>query len=556
MPTFFKKQPILRYIPLGGAGTVTRNMHVYELADEILIIDCGVGFPEAEQPGVDIVIPDVSYLQDKARKIKGILVSHAHEDHFGALPYLIEDLGFPPIFAARLPLAFIKAKLAEFGITKKVDLNEIEPAAGSRQIGQFKVVSFRVNHSVPDALGFVLQTPVGTFVYVADFKFDWTPVDGRQFDVARLVSYTQQGVRCLTSDCLGATSQGYTESEQKIQASFEKAMMEASGQVFITTVSSNISRIQQAINASIKFDRKIAVVGRSIEQKIEIARQLNYLNAAKDVFVPLERAKRMRPEQLTYLIAGSYAQPHSALQRLAAGENRFVRLAKNATVIFSADPIPGVYDQVGNLVDKLSSLDARVIYSEMQEDLHVSGHGSRGDLAMMAALVRPKNFIPIGGNTRHARAYAEMIEQMGFPEDSVLDLKNGQIVEFSASKVHLGKEISVENIYVDGSLVGDVKSIVLRDRLKLSEEGIFVVIVSKGKKGRLAQRVEIVSRGFIYMAESDKLIQGAKRLVLHEIREKHVRDWSRVKLRLENKLGDYLFKKTSRRPMLILALTD
>lgn len=552
---FYKKPPILKFIPLGGAGTVTRNMFVYEYGEDILLVDCGIGFPEAEQLGVDVIIPDISYFAGKRDKIRALLISHAHEDHFGAIPYLIRNLGQPPIYAAKLARGFIQNKLTEFELLKGQSLHLIEPETDPFSLGVFQVTPFRVNHSVPDALGFSIQTPVGQIIHVPDFKFDWTPVDGKQFEVAKLTRLAAEGVLCLVSDCLGATTSGFTVSELKIQEAFEREFAKAEGQIFVTTLTSNISRIQQAINAAIKFDHQVCFLGRSMDENARIAQNLGYLSIPKKALVSPQKA-RSSPSKTVYFISGSYGQRNSALAKLARRENPSVTLQKNAVVIFSADPIPGVYDQVGVVIDRLTEQGARVVYSELQDDLHVSGHGIQGDLGLMIALTRPQFFIPIGGNPRHLRAYAGLVKDMGYDEESVFELQNGQSVEFKKGKARLGQTFKLRNIFVDGSRIGDVGKQVLQDRQILSEEGIFVVIVKKDERGGLKEEVDIVSRGFVYMAAADQLVEDAKDKVQKIIKGQKVGSWGNLKVHIEKKLADFLYARTERRPMILPVLIN
>ncbi|NTV30610.1 ribonuclease J [candidate division WWE3 bacterium] len=541
----------LRYIPLGGVGEVTKNMHVWESDKDIIVIDAGIGFPETEQLGVDVVIPDVGYLRDRKDRIRAILISHAHEDHIGGLPYVLEDLGRPPVYAAKLPRGFIQNKLSEFNLLKGQTLNLIDPDGPPIRLGEFEITPYRVNHSVPDTLGFFIRTPFGNLVHSPDFKFDWTPVDGKFFQIGKLARLVEEGVLALFSDCLGSNAEGYTESERKIQHSFEREMENAPGQVFITTMSSNISRMQQAINASVKYGRQIVPVGRSIDQNIEIAVNLGYLNVPEGILVPLEKAHKIHPSKITYIIAGSFGQKGSALDRLSRGENRNVQLLEDDVVIFSADPIPGIFDQVGAVIDNLTTAGARVVYSEIQDDLHVSGHGTQGDLSIMAAITRPKYFVPIGGTPRHQKGYAALVERMGFDPQTVFELRENQTIEFIKGKARVGDDVITKDVFVDGSVVGDVGRVVLEDRQKMAEEGIFVVIVKKQNNGNLVSSVDVVSRGFIYMAGSDALIKQAQKIASNHIEGKTANDWSKVRDVIEADLQRFFYKKTKREPMIL-----
>ncbi|MBU0708184.1 ribonuclease J [Patescibacteria group bacterium] len=546
-------QPQLKILPLGGSGMVTKNLFVYEYGNDIVIVDCGMGFPESEQLGVDIVIPDISYLRDKLNRIRGIVITHGHEDHYGSLPYLLPELGFPPVYVAKLVRGLAQVKLEEHGLLKQARLIQFEPNSPF-SLGNFTFHPFRVNHSIPDAFGYFIQTPIGNVVHASDFKFDWSPVDGKVFEVSKLATLVKQGVVCLLSDCLGSTSEGYTKSERFIQRAFEEEVEKASGQVFITTVSSNISRIQQAVNVAVKFGRKVAFLGMSVAKNTEVAQNLGYLNISKGLVVEPGEINKYPDNKLMIIIAGSYGQPRSSLVRLADGGHRQVQLKKDSVVIFSADPIPGVFDQVGAVIDKLVLHGARVVYSEIQENLHVSGHGAQGDLSMMASIVHPSHFIPIGGSPRHMRAYTELMSQLGFDRRRVLELREGEGVILTPDSVHKKKMVTLNNIFVDGSRVGDVGEVVLRDRQKLSEDGIFIVILKKGKEGVFHNLVHVISRGFVYMAISDELINEAKGLVLSEIRGKKVSGWAKLRGRIDKRLSDFLYRKTERRPMVLTIL--
>lgn len=438
----------LKVIPLGGAGEVNKNMFVYETPQDIVIVDCGIDFFEFENEREKLGIPDIGYLQKNLAKIRGIIISHGHEDHYGALPFLLQKgLRKIPIFAPRLAQEFIKGKLREFGVS----FPSFHVFAGKEEVklGGFRLFPFRVNHSVPDSLGFCFETPVGKVFHVPDFKFDLTPVGGKRFDFQRVVNLAQGKVLALFSDCLGATEEGYTKSEKEIEEVFSQILGKSKGQVFITTISSNISRIQQAINASLRFGRKICVLGRSIEQSMEIARGFNYLRISNKNLISQKKAKKISPNKLTYLVAGSYGQPDSALGMISQGKYHGVKLSKNAVVVFSADPAPpGVKERVDRLVDKLTLLGTKVFYYEIQENLHVSGHGSKEDLKLLMALVKPKFVIPIGGNPRHQRAYSFLAQEMGIFSQNIRELLNGEILEFKNEQANIVGKINLKEVFV------------------------------------------------------------------------------------------------------------
>lgn len=550
---------MLKYIPLGGvATTANKNLHVYETDSDILIVDVGAGFPEPDQLGVDVVVPDVDYLSKKRDKIRGIIVSHAHFDHYGALPYLLRDLGRPPIYTAQLPRGFIQSQLEEFNLLEGQSIHLIKDDTESFKLGDFTIYPYHINHSVPDALGLFIQTAEGNIVHNTDFKFDWTPVDNKLFDVRKLVNLleTKGGALCLLSDCLGAARAGYTMSERYIQTAFEREIKDAAGQVFITTLSTNINRMQQAIDVAIKYDRKVIPLGLSIDKNMEIARKLGFLDVPRGVIVSSDRVSKVKPHQRLFIATGAFGQKYSSMDRLSHGEHRRAKIKRGDVVIFSADPIPGVHDKVGVIIDLLTEAGARVVYSELAEDLHTSGHGSQGDLSMLAGIVQPKYFVPIGGTFAHMRAYSNLMEAMGFPIESVFELKEGQVLEFKNGQAARGKEIKTKDIFVDGSRVGDVGRVVLEDRQKLAENGIFVAIVKKQADGKLKPEVDTVSRGFVYMAQSEKLMDDAADLVESKVKGRHVKDWKKVCSNIEQELENLFYKRTKRRPMVISVLVD
>ncbi|MCA9397811.1 ribonuclease J, partial [candidate division WWE3 bacterium] len=385
---------------------------------------------------------------------------------------------------------------------------------------------------------------------------DWTPVDGKQFEVSKLAQLADKGVKLLCSDSLGSEKEGYTSSEITIQQTFEEIMEDAKSQVFITTISSNISRMQQAISASRKFGRSVCFVGRSIEQNVKVAHSLGYIDFPEEVIVEHKDARNMPPDKITYIIAGCYAQDGSSLDRVSKGEHRSVELKEGATVVFSADPIPGYYDTIGNMIDRLTVLGASVVYSSIQDNLHVSGHGARGDLMLMVGLTKPEYFMPIGGDPRHQRAYSEMVEGMGYRRDHVFEMHTTDTLMITKEKVFNGDKVEVKDVFVDGRGVGDIGNVVLRDRQILSEHGIVVVVLQKGAKGQITPTVDIVSRGFVYMAESAELISESEKIVLNEVKNAHVKNWGGVKDSIEKKLGGYLFKQTGRKPMIVAFLTN
>jgi len=549
----------LKVIPLGGTTGVTKNIYVYETDKEILVLDCGIGFPDSILFGIDAVLPDISYLLQHRQKVQAFLITHGHEDHFGALPYVLPDLNVP-VYASKLVLGFLRVKLKEAGLLDQVKLHLVEPDKGPFAIGQdFRVHPFYVNHSVPDSLGYGLETPAGLVAHVSDFKFDWTPVSGQPFEVGTLAKLADRGILLLASDCLGANNSGYTNSERYIEDVFNRLLDNCNGsQVFITTISSNISRIQQAINASLRHDRKVVLTGRSIQQNTEVARELGYLTVDKKALVREEESGRYPQDKLVYIITGCYAQPGSALYRVADGDHRFIKLNANAVVIFSADPIPGLYDEVDTLINKLTLAKVRVLYSEIQEDLHVSGHGSRGDLEMLAAVAKPKYFMPIGGTPKYMRSYAQMVGEMGGREANVFQLLEGEGLVLHKGEAKRGAKVEVNDIYIDGSKIGDVGQVVLRDRQNLAADGIVFVVVPIYKDSLVFGSVTVNTRGFVYAKESGELLAKARTLVedvLHANKER-LADRGFIRAQVEKQLAKFLFAETARRPVILTEMVE
>jgi ribonuclease J len=535
-------------------------MHIYEYGGEILIVDCGIGFPDQDMPGVDVLIPDVSYLLNKKDKIKGLLVTHGHEDHFGAIPYVLPKLGKIPIYATPLVRGFIEAGIKDRSNIKDADLRSIDLEGPSFSIGSFEISPFRVNHSIPDALGLVIQTPVGRVAHVSDFKFDWTPVDGRTFEVSKLGRLVETGVLALFSDCLGSQNEGYTRTERDIEDTFDYLLDGAVAQVFITSISSNISRIQQAIQSSLRHNRRIVLLGRSVTERTLIAEKLGYLDFPKKIFVNPRKAKSIPDNQLTYIVAGCYGQPGSGLWRIANETHQSVQVKEDALVVFSGDPSPpGVKDNVDAVVDKLTRLGADVHYYEIQENLHVSGHGSQGDLLMLAAMVKPKYFIPIGGDPVHMRSYGKLVSRLGVAPGRVFELPVGRVLELREDSARLGKEIPMRSIMVDGYGIGDIGRVVLRDRKVLAESGMLVVFVQiDSDAGKISGDVEVISRGLIFVKESKDLIRRFKEIVKKTVEKHkgHRKDLGFIREKIEEELEQYIYNKLGRTPMIIPVLIE
>lgn len=546
----------MRLIPLGGVG-VTKNMYIYEYRSDpktisdILIVDCGIGFPDENMYGVDLVIPDITYLMDKKDKIRGIVLTHGHEDHIGALPYILPHFNIP-VYGSRLTAALAEVKLKDFGLHTRVHTADISQTL---RLGPFSVEFVHVTHSIPDATNLVIRTPVGIFYHGSDYKFDWTPIDGKQTEVGKIARVSDEGILCLLSDCVRVESPGYTLSEQVIEETLEREMKNCKGKFIFTTQSSNISRIQQAVNVAIRNNRKIAFLGRSIIENVQVTRQLKYLNFPDMFLVEDRNIKQYKSSELALIVTGSQAQPNSALTRIAEGVHKFASVGPGDVVVFSADPIPGYENAVHNLIDVLTQAGAKVSYSEIIDELHVSGHGSENDLALMLGLTRPKHILPIGGTFRQMKHYSYLAQKMGYKESAIMLPPEGTVMEFDANgNKRFAERLDLKNVMVDGLGVGDIGNVVLRDRQTMANEGIVIVVVPiEQQSGKMNAEPDIISRGFVYMKRSEKLIDQAKEVVVNSLTLKKGRiiDWQFVRKQIEGNLEEFLYKETHRRPLIL-----
>ncbi len=542
---------MVRFIALSGTTDVTENFYVYETERDLIVVDCGVGFPEPDMLGVDLVIPDFSYVRDKRNKLRGIIITHGHEDHIGALPFLISEVR-APIFSTKLVAGFIGLKMQDYGISN-FRVNVFDPEKDSITLGDFKISPFRTSHSIPDSVGFVIDTPEGKMVHAADYKFDWTPVDGRPFDISRLSLLCSNGILAVLSDCLGSTSPGYTESEKNIEARIGSIVSEARGRVFFTTISSNISRIRQALNVASRTRRKVAILGKSIDSKVKVASQLGYLDLPTRLERSVKDLERLPDDKVMIIISGSYGQPGSSLYRLALGEHDLLKLKEGDVVIFSSDPAPpGSKANVDFVVDRLIEKGAIVHYYDIQEDLHVSGHGSQEDIKLLLSLTRPKFAIPIGGTIRHMRAFSDLAQSVGISKNSVFELHDGESVEFRDGRAVKGAKFETRNVLVDGLGIGDVGEVVLRDRNVLAREGVVIILLQfDGSKKKIVNQPEIISRGFVFERKQKVLLEKASSDFLFFLRKRINLDRKSLKDLAVDFFERYFFEKTGRRPMVL-----
>jgi ribonuclease J len=550
----------LRVITLGGTEKVTKNLTVYEYDNNIIIVDCGIGFPDIfDMPGVDVLIPDFTYLIENRHKIKGLFITHGHEDHVGAVPNLLLEIPEIQVYASKLVGEFLKVKLNDGALKdlgKNFHFHLMDPTTGTVDLGKFKVSAFRINHSIPEAMGLAIRSPEGLVLHIADYKFDETPVLDKPADIASIERYGQEGVLCLLSDCLGITSEGHTESESTLNDTFGKLFDRAGKkQIFVTTMSSNISRMYQIMNATQKIGRKMVTSGRSIEQMVDVARRLGYLPFPDDFFINEKECQKFDQGELVYLIAGCYGQSGSSLGRLSRGEHESISLERDAMVIFSGDPNPpGADIMVEKVMDALTLKGANVIYGEIQENLHVSGHAVKGDIERLTKMVNARYFIPIGGSITKMRAYTNVLNSMGISKDRIFECLEGDSVNFLSNKATPGSHVEVKPVYMGSNKLEELNPVVVRDRNQLSSDGVFVVAIPISKTGQpMLDKIEIITRGFIYVKDSQELMNNSKKFIGKRLGKLNSgkRNISDVKKKLENEIGNYLRKETSMQPMVI-----
>lgn len=547
------RQNSLKIISLGGFGQVTKNMFLYETAEDLLIVDCGIGFPEEGMLGVDLVVPDISYLGNKKNKIRAIILSHGHDDHIGGLPYILPQLpNNLPVFAPKWAAALSRLKLEEFGLP--VNLREIDEKS-QLNLGRFTVEFIRVTHSIPDTFHLVIKTPVGVIYHAADFKLDLTPVMGKPTSQERIIEVGKRGVLCLLSDCLRAENPGFTPPEAKLEEMFEKEMTTCSGKFFVTTMSSNISRLKQAIEVSRRHQRKVVLVGKSVEKNLELAEKLKYLQYPRDVFVERKEVGNYSPASLTLLVAGSQGQTGSALDRIVAGGLKNIKIEAGDKVIFSTDYIPGNETAIYNLIDNVYRLGGEVVYQDIHSGVHVSGHGSQKDLSKLMEMVRPRWLVPIGGNFRHMAAYQNLAQSLGFKKEQVVLADGGEVIDLDArGDAQITQKIEARQVMIDALGVGDVGNVFLRDRQILATEGIVVAIIALDQTSHVLEGdPEIVTRGFAHIEENKQLLDQTKERIRQAVRETRGKrlDFRLVRRQIQEELEKFFFKKTGHRPMIL-----
>ena len=541
----------LQIIPLGGLGEIGKNMTVIRCGDEMIVIDAGLMFPENEMLGVDLVIPDITYIEENAKCLKAIILTHGHEDHIGALPYILKKLSVP-VYGTRLTLGILEGRLKENG----VDCGNLHVVVPGEiiMLGCFSVGFIRVNHSIPDSVGLSIKTPVGMIVHTGDFKFDYTPVDGKMTDFRRLADLGNKGVLVMLADSTNSEKEGHTASEKTVGEAFNREFANAQGRIIVATFSSNVHRIQQVIDTAIKYRRRVAILGRSMVNVVNISMELGYIHAPEGIIIDIEEIVNYPANKIVIVTTGSQGEPMSALTRMALSDHRQVDIVQGDTVIISATPIPGNEKVVAKTVDNLLRLGAHVIYSR-SEGIHVSGHASREELKLMHNLIKPKFFIPVHGELHHLFSHARLAEELGMSRDHILVGENGFIFEFTKERGKVVGRINWGVVMVDGLGVGDVGNIVLRDRRQLSQDGILIVVVTMNREtGKIVAGPDVVSRGFVYVRESEALMDEAKARVLQALKrcaEEKITDWSTMKINVKDALAQFLFEQTRRRPMIL-----
>ena len=547
----------LKIISLGGLNEIGKNLTVYEYGGDIVVVDCGMGFPDDDMYGIDVVIPDVSYLIKNQNKIRGIFITHGHEDHIGALPYVLRSIN-APIYATRMSAGLIRLKLEEHRLMDKTRMITCE-AGDIIKAGKFSVEFIHVNHSIADAVGFAIKCPVGVCVHTGDFKIDTTPIQGGMIDLARLGELGNEGVLALLADSTNVERPGYTRSERSVGASFDGLFKGCTERIIVTTFASNVDRLQQIIDVATRYGRKVAVTGRSMENAMKVSTELGYMNIPSGVLMDLNHIKTLPKEKICIITTGSQGETMSALSRMAFSTHRQVEIIPGDRIIISASTIPGNEQAMGNVINELYRKGAEVL-NERERALHVSGHACQEELKIVHALVKPKFFIPVHGEQRMLRLHAKLAQEMGMEPDHILISDIGRVIELTPSSARLGGTVTAGQVFVDGYGVGDVGSVVLRDRRHLAQDGMIVVVMSmSGEDGSLVAGPDLITRGFVYVKESEGLMEELRQVTLQAIESVDLRyttDWSAIKGTVKADLSNYLYKKTKRSPMILPVIME
>lgn len=552
-----QKSKKIKITPLGGILEIGKNLTVFEYGSDIVILDCGLAFPDDDMLGVDMVIPDWTYLIKHKNRIKGIVLTHGHEDHIGAIPYFLKEFNVP-VYGTKLTLGILKYKLEEHGIVNSTKTVVVNPGE-TFKLGEFKVEYIRSNHSIADAVAVALHTPAGVILHTGDFKIDPTPIDGSMIDLARIGQLGNEGILALMSDSTNAERPGYTMSERTVGKTFDNIFENCDKRIFVATFASNIHRVQQVIDAAVKYKRKVAVSGRSMENVLSAAIELGYMKIPKNTLISLDEINRYPKDQLVIITTGSQGEPMAALSRMAFSGHKKANIEAGDLVIISASPIPGNEKAISNVINELLKHGAEVVY-EALADVHVSGHACQEELKIILALAKPKFFIPVHGEYKHLCAHRDIAKQMGIPAKNIIMMDNGKMLEITQSSAKIVDTVPSGKILVDGLGVGDVGNIVLRDRKHLAQDGLIVIVLTMDKaSGSVVAGPDIISRGFVYVRESEDLMEEMRYAAidaLDECMDKNISDWSTIKTVLKNAVGGYIFSKTKRKPMILPVIMD
>lgn len=547
-----KNKKKLKVIPLGGLQEIGKNITAFEYDEDIIVVDCGLAFPEDDMLGIDLVIPDISYLMKNREKIRGIILTHGHEDHIGGMPYLLKEINVP-VYGTRLTNGLLALKLEEHGLLEVTRLENVE-AGETVQLGAFKVEFIHSTHSIADAVSLALHTPVGVIIHTSDFKIDYTPIEGKPIDLARFAELGNKGVLLLMCDSTNVERTGFTMSERTVGETFEEIFINAKSRIIVASFASNVHRIQQVIDASCKFNRKVTVVGRSMVNVVKVAMELGYLNVPEGTMIDVDMIDKYPPERIVIITTGSQGEPMSALSRMAASEHRKVEIEPGDLIIISASPIPGNEKPIFRVINELFKKGADVIYESLA-DVHVSGHACQEELKLMHNLTKPKYFMPVHGEYRHLKQHANLANNLGMPMENIFMMENGKVLELTSDSAKINGCVTSGRVLVDGLGVGDVGSIVLRDRKLLSQDGLIVVVLTTEKEsGQLVAGPDIISRGFVYVREAEDLIENAREIIKKSIIKcdgKNKNDWSAKKGQIKDDLREYLFERTKRKPMIL-----
>lgn len=548
----------LKIIPLGGLDEIGKNLTVFEYGNEIIVVDCGMSFPDDTMPGIDLVINDISYLEKNASKIKGVFLTHGHEDHIGGLPYFLKNINVP-IYGTRLTIALVENKLKEHNILSNVKVHNIRAGSTVKVGNHFSVEFIRTNHSIADAVAFAIKTDAGTVIHTGDFKIDSTPIVGEMIDMARLGELGKEGVLALMSDSTNAERPGYAMSEQSVGDTFDSIFKNCNKRIIVATFASNVHRVQQIINAAAANGRKVAVSGRSMENIVEISIMLGYMKVPQGVLINIDNINKYNPEQIVIITTGSQGEPMSALTRMAFSDHRKVEITKDDLIIISATPIPGNEKTVSAVINELFKIGAEVVYKSLA-DVHVSGHACAEELKMILALVKPKYFIPVHGEHRHLELHKQLAEKIGIPEENIFIMSNGSVLTIDEESAKITGTVQSGKILVDGLGVGDVGNIVLRDRKLLAQDGLIIVVATLNSvTGELVSGLDVISRGFVYVREAEDIIEHVKAVAKESIERCNKNrncDWTMTKNMLKNNISKYIYEETNRSPMILPILMD